>query len=74
MNKFKIFTFWIVIVEILLILSVNRLYFYQNNDGGGRLYLVEARRVIKEIEEQKPEASEIEAMNLFPFAARFSNP
>ena len=64
MNKFKIFAFWIVIVEILFILSVNRLYFYQNNDGGGRLYLVEARRMIKEIEEQKPEASEIEAMSL----------
>lgn len=64
MSKFKIFTLWIVIVEILLILSANRLYFYQNNDSGGRLYLVEARRVIKEIEEQKPEASEIEAMSL----------
>lgn len=63
MSKFKIFTLWIVIVEILLILSANGLYFYQNNDNGGRLYLVEARRVIKEIEEQKPEASEIEAMS-----------
>lgn len=64
MSKFKIFILWIVIVEILLILSANRLYFYQNNDSGGRLYLVEARRVIKEIEEQKLEASEIEAMSL----------
>ena len=64
MSRFKIFTFWIVIVEILLILLANRLYFYQNNDSGGRLYLVEARRVIKEIEEQKLEASEIEAMSL----------
>ena len=64
MSKFKIFTFWIVIVEMLLILLANGLYFYQNNDSDGRLYLVEARRVIKEIEEQKPEASEIEVMNL----------
>ncbi|MCM1537435.1 MAG: HAMP domain-containing histidine kinase [bacterium] len=40
------------------------MYFYQNNDSGGKLYLVEARRVIKEIEEQKLETSEIEAMNL----------
>ena len=64
MSKFKIFTLWIVIVEILLILSANCLYFYQNNGSGGRLYLVEARRVIKEIEEQKLEASEIEAMSL----------
>jgi len=64
LSKFKIFTLWIVIAEILLILSANGLYFYQNNGSDGRLYLVEARRVIKEIEEQKPEASEIEAMRL----------
>ena len=54
----------IVVVEILLIVSVNRLYFNQNNDSDGRLYLVEARRVMKEIEEQKLEATEIEAMSL----------
>lgn len=64
MSKFKIFMLWIVIVEILLILSANILYFYQNNDSAGRLYLVEARRLMKEIEEQKLEASEIEAMSL----------
>ena len=64
MSKFRIFTLWIVIAEILLILLTNRLYFHQNNDSGGRLYLVEARRVIKEIEEQKLGASEIEAMSL----------
>ena len=63
MSKFKFFMLLIVIVEILLILSANRLYFYQNNTGSGRLYLVEARRVVKEIEEQKPEASEIETIN-----------
>lgn len=64
MSKFKIFTLGIVIVEILLILSINGLYFYQNSNSNGRLYLVEARRVIKEIEEQKLEAFEIEAMSL----------
>ncbi len=64
MSKFKIFILWIVIVEILLILSANILYFSNNNDSDGRLYLVEARRVIKEIEEQKLKASEIEAMSL----------
>lgn len=42
MSKFKIFILWIVIVGILLILSANGLYFYQNNDSGGKLYLVEA--------------------------------
>lgn len=64
MSKFKVFILWIVIVEILLMLSTNILYFCQNNDMGGKLYLVETRRVIKEIEEQKPEASEIEEMSL----------
>lgn len=63
MSKFKIFALWIVVVEILLILSKNGLHFYQNNGSDGKLYLVEARRLIKEIEEQKPEASEIEAMS-----------
>lgn len=50
-------------MEIFLILSANRLYFHQNNDRDGKLYLVEARRVIKEIKEQKRSASEIEAMS-----------
>ena len=53
---------WIALAEILLLLSANRLYFYQNHDSGGKLYLVEAKRAVKEIEEQKLEASEIEAM------------
>ncbi|MBO5071400.1 MAG: HAMP domain-containing histidine kinase [Eubacterium sp.] len=63
MSKFKIFILWIVMIEILLILSANILYFYQYNDSDGKLYLVEARRVVEEIEEKKPEASEIEAMD-----------
>lgn len=52
MSKFKTFILCIVLAEILLILSANRLYFYQNNDSDGKLYLVEARRLMKEIEEQ----------------------
>ncbi len=63
MSKFKIFMLWIVIAEILLILSANILYIYQNHDNDGKLYRVEARRVIKEIEEEKPATSEIEAMS-----------
>lgn len=53
-----------MIVEILLIVSVNALYFQKNGGNDGREYLVEARRVIKEIEEQNLESSEIEAMSL----------
>lgn len=63
MSKFKIFTFWIVIVEILLILAANGLYVYKNNGSNGRLYLVEAKRVIKEIDKQRLTASEIETMD-----------
>ncbi len=62
MSKFKKFMLLIIIAEIVLILSANILYFHQNNDRDGRLYLVEARRLIKEIEERKPEPSEIEDM------------
>ncbi len=64
MSKFKIFTLLIIIVEIVLIVSVNIMYFQQNDGNGGREYLVEARRLIKEIEEQGLGASEIEAMSL----------
>ncbi len=64
MSKFKIFIFWIVIVEILLILSTNRLYYNQNRDSDGKLYLVEARCLMKEIDEQKLGDLEIEAMRL----------
>lgn len=56
MSKFQFFIFLIVIAEIVLVMSANILYFHQNNDRDGKLYLVEARRLIKEIE-----VSEIEA-------------
>ena len=64
MSKFKIFTILIIMVEILLMVSVNGLYNYQNSNSNGRTYLVEAGRVMKEIEKQKLQPSEIETMNL----------
>lgn len=64
MSKFKIFTFGIVLVEIALILFCNGLYLYENSGSSGRLYLVEAKRLIQEIEEQNLTESEIEAMHL----------
>ncbi len=64
MSKFKFFTLLIIIVEIVLIVSVNIMYFQQNDGNGGREYLVEARRLNKEIEGQKIEFSEIEAISL----------
>ena len=64
MSKFRIFTILIIMVEILLMVSVNGLYYYQNSKSNGRTYLVEAGRVMKEIEKQKLQPSEIETMNL----------
>ncbi len=64
LSRFKIFTFWIVIVEIALILFGNGLYIHENNGSAGRLYLVEAKRLVKEIEEQELSDSQIEALNL----------
>ncbi len=67
MSKFKIFTLLIIIVEIVLIVSVNIMYFQQNDGNGGREYLVEASRLIKEIEGQRIEPSEIEAISLHKY-------
>ena len=64
MSKFKLFTFGIIITELVLILLVNGLYFYQNNDSGARMYLVEAKRVVSEIEKQQLRTLQIEAMDL----------
>lgn len=64
MNKFRSFSFWIVIIELLFILLGNGVCIYENRGNGGRLYLVEANRVIREIEEQGLTESEIRAMDL----------
>ena len=49
---------------MLLIASVNLMYFQKNGDTDGREYLVEASRLIKEIKAQNLEPSEIEAISL----------
>jgi len=64
LSKFKIFAFWIVVIEILLILLVNGLHIHENSGNTGRLYLVEAKRLIREIKEQQLTESAIEAMDL----------
>lgn len=64
MNKFKVFTFWMILIEWLLILFVNVFILGKNQGDAGRLYLVETRRVRKEIEEQVLTKNEIETMNL----------
>ena len=67
MSKFKIVTFFIIVVEILLIASVNLMYFHKNGNNGGREYLVEASRLIKEINTQNLESSEIETFDLHKY-------
>lgn len=64
MSKFRVFSFWIVIIEILLIVLGNGLYIYDDSGESGRLYLVEAKRVIGEIKEQQLAETEIEAIDL----------
>lgn len=64
MSKFRVFSFWIVTIEILLIVLGNGLYIYDNSGESGRLYLVEAKRVIGEIKEQQLAENEIEAIDL----------
>jgi signal transduction histidine kinase len=48
----------------MLILIANITYYNQNSESKGKIYLVEAKRIVKEIEKQKLEPSEIETMNL----------
>ena len=64
MSKFKIFAFWIILIEIVLVVLGNGLYLYESSGNSGRLYLVEVSRLVKEIEEQKLTSSQVENINL----------
>ena len=64
MSKFKIFAFWMIVIEIVLVVLGNGLYIYEKSGNSGRLYLVEASRLVKEIEEQKLTSSQIGSINL----------
>lgn len=64
LNRYKKFVCIIFTVEILLILLCNGIFFYQNSSGAGRLYRVEAKRVVSEIKEKNMSAEEIAAMDL----------
>ena len=63
MNKYKVFAGFIIIVEVLLIVFCNILYTYENDDSG-RLYRVEAKRLVTEIEKQKLSGKDIESLDL----------
>lgn len=64
MSRFKTFTILIVIAEVLLIIFANGLYDYQNQNSNGRIYLVEAKRLVKEIEERNLSSGQIETLSL----------
>jgi len=51
LNKYRKFTCFIIIFEILLLLGCNGLYFYQNEGNAGRMYRAEAKRVALELRE-----------------------
>ena len=53
----------IIIAEILLCVFCNGLYAHENNSNG-RLYRVEAKRIVMEIEEQKMSGEDIERLDL----------
>lgn len=63
MNKYKVFAGFIIIVEVLLIVFCNILYTYENDDSG-RVYRVEAKRLVTEIEKQKLSGKDIESLDL----------
>lgn len=64
MNRYKTFFCLTIIIEIILVLFCNGLYIYQNNSDAGRLYRVEAKRIVMEIEEQNLTEEEINALDL----------
>ncbi len=64
MSRFKTFSIWIVIAEVLLIIFANGLFYHQNQNTSGRIYLVEASRLVKDIKERNLTSDEIENMRL----------
>ena len=54
MSRYRCFACLILIIEILLLLSGNALYIYQNKSNSGRIYRVETNRVAKELQENDP--------------------
>lgn len=55
MSRYKRFAYLIFIIEIILLLSCNGLYLYQNKSNSGRMYRVEAGRVAIELQENASE-------------------
>lgn len=54
MNRYKVFAYLIIIVEIMLFVLCNGLYLHLNNGTPNKEYRVEAMRVAKELQEKSP--------------------
>lgn len=64
MNRYKRFVFLFFIIEILLLLLCNGLYIFQNKSDAGRLYRVEAARVVAQMEALELQEKGIEEVEL----------
>ena len=64
MNRYKRFVFLVFIIEILLLLLCNGLYIFQNKSDAGRLYRVEAARVVAQMEALELQEKGIEEVEL----------
>lgn len=64
MSRYQKFACLILIIEILLLLVCNGLYFMENGSTGGRLYRVEASRVASRLQEKAAEGKSTEGAGL----------
>lgn len=63
MKRYKRFTVFIIVIEILVILVCNLLFLRSNASDTGRLYRVEAARAVRELQEK-----DVAAMDLSKYA------
>lgn len=64
MSNYKRFFGWIIVIEAVLLLICNGLYFSQRGSDVGRPYRVEARRIVMEIERRNLAGAEVESLDL----------
>ncbi len=59
MKRYKKFTIYIIVIEILVIMVCNLLFLRSNTNDSGRLYRVEAARAVRELQEKDVEAIDL---------------
>ena len=60
MRRYKKFTIFIIVIEILVVMVCNLLFVRSNTGDSGRLYRVEAARVVRELQEKDATAIDLE--------------